>query len=111
MLAATIKDETRIKFPCLVSPKLDGIRALVLNGKIVSRKLLPIRNLYVQKELQGLPDGLDGELMVSNTEFYGTESGIMTTQGEPDFFFNVFDNAFLNDKTFEERYEIRIEYA
>ena len=32
LLAATV-DLTKVKYPCLVSPKLDGIRVLGMNGK------------------------------------------------------------------------------
>ncbi len=37
MLSHTIEDTSKIKFPVLVSQKLDGIRCLIINGVAVSR--------------------------------------------------------------------------
>ena len=55
------------RFPVLVSPKLDGIRATVQGGVVLSRSLKPIPNAHVQA-LLGKPEleGLDGELIVGN---------------------------------------------
>lgn len=61
MLAATVVDRTKLRFPFLASPKLDGIRCIVLDGQVLSRSLKPIRNKFIVKQLQGLPN-LDGEL-------------------------------------------------
>jgi DNA ligase 1 len=60
------KDLTGIKYPILASPKLDGIRCIMINGVAMSRTLKPIPNLYVQERLKNLPNGLDGELIVGN---------------------------------------------
>lgn len=77
------------------SPKLDGIRCLIHNGQAVSRNLKPIPNRYIQEKLRGLPNGLDGELIVgSPTEgmvFNRTSSGVMSQDGKPDFMYHVFD--------------------
>jgi DNA ligase-1 len=56
-----------LKYPVLASPKLDGIRATVQGGKLLSRSLKPIPNLEMQK-LWGLKDleGLDGEIIVGS---------------------------------------------
>jgi DNA ligase-1 len=80
-----------------VSPKLDGIRAIVRDGKLLSRTMKPIRNSYTQ-QLFGNTDleGLDGELVVG--EPYGegvfarTTSGVMSADGEPDVRYYVFDD-------------------
>lgn len=52
-----------IQFPVLVSTKLDGIRATVQGGRLMSRTLKPIPNVHVQEMFKGLPEGLDGELI------------------------------------------------
>ena len=52
-----------LTYPLYASPKLDGIRALKVGGRLVSRKLLDIPNKYVQAIARDLPDGLDGELI------------------------------------------------
>ena len=97
MLAADCKgDLSKLRFPLLASPKLDGIRCLIVDGKPVSRTLKPIRNHYVQRYLQhwGLPD-LDGELVVGEAThpnaMQNTTSGVMSADGEPDFTYHVFD--------------------
>ena len=101
MLAcATPKDLSQIKFPCYASLKLDGIRALICNGKVVSRTLKPIRNAHVQSILnnQNL-NGLDGELIVgdptSKSCFRDTSSGVMSEDGKPDVAYYVFDHWYL----------------
>ena len=96
MLSGTVEDVHTLKYPLLASPKLDGIRATVQNGVVLSRNQKPIRNAHVQK-LFGQPryEGLDGELIVGEPTapegFLATSSGIMSAEGEPDVTFHVFD--------------------
>lgn len=95
MLASPLKGN--VSFPVYVSPKIDGVRAVILNGKVMSRSMKPIPNKYVQK-LFGKPeyDGLDGELVVGRPNlpdtFRKTTSGVMSKEGEPDVYFYVFDD-------------------
>lgn len=96
MLAAPApEDLTKLRFPVLVSPKLDGIRCVKLNGRALSRKLLPIPNNFVRNWIEkNLPDGIDGELMLSSmagATFNEVQSAIMSVDGEPDFVFCAFD--------------------
>lgn len=61
------KDFPNIKYPVIGSPKLDGIRCLKVNGKMVSRNFKEIPNEYIAKELADLvPEGFDGELLLRN---------------------------------------------
>lgn len=84
-------DESKAKFPYLASPKIDGIRFLMVNGVAVSRTFKPIRNEYIQRILsETLSDGFDGELTVGDT-FQSSTSGIMSIEGEPDFKVWLFD--------------------
>ena len=72
MLAATLKSPEALKFPVVASPKLDGVRAIIIDGVVMSRNLKPIPNVFVQKifghrEFNGF-DGLEsgaGELPFS----------------------------------------------
>ena len=89
-LLATKADYGKIQYPVLATPKLDGIRCLMVDGVAMSRSMKPIPNDYVRKQLEGL-HGLDGELMV-NGDFNEVQSGIMKKAGEPDFTFHVFDS-------------------
>ncbi len=59
-------DPEKLVFPCIASPKLDGVRCLIIDGVAMSRSLKPIPNTYVQQCLKGLPDGFDGELIVGD---------------------------------------------
>ena len=95
MLADTATDISKLKFPLLVSPKLDGIRAIVIDGILMSRSLKPIPNRYVQNLFSRLPNGTDGELILGNpTEdpYRATVSAVMSEDGKPDVYFYVFDN-------------------
>lgn len=65
-LAATIKDVASLRFPLLASQKLDGIRATVQGGRLLSRSLKPIPNVAVQSMFAGLPEGIDGELILGD---------------------------------------------
>ena len=85
-----------LKFPVLASPKLDGVRALVRDGVVLSRSLKPIPNRHVQM-MFGRPEleGFDGELILgdpTHPEAYRrTVSAIMSIEGDPDVDFHVFD--------------------
>lgn len=89
-------DMTKIKFPVMASTKLDGIRAVVLNGKLLSRSLKPIKNKYTRSLFEKPEyEGLDGELIVGSPTdpkcFNKTTSGVMTEEGNPDVHYYVFD--------------------
>lgn len=96
MLSGSIKDVAALKLPLLASVKLDGIRAMVINGTLVSRSLKPIPNAYIQKLFgKRMFEGLDGELIVGKAGdqdvFSRTSSGVMSVSGQPDAYFHVFD--------------------
>lgn len=83
MLASSVTDYDKLRYPLLASPKYDGIRASVQNGVLYSRSL----KLIPSKQLQayfGVPEleGVDGELIAgSPTEpgcFQRTTSAVMT---------------------------------
>jgi DNA ligase-1 len=99
MLAGSLKAPFTLdayRFPVLVSPKLDGVRATVQGGVVLSRSLKPIPNLHVQA-LLGRPEleGLDGELIVGDPAaadaFRVSSSAVMSVTGTPKFVFHVFD--------------------
>lgn len=106
MLAATVTDRAKLRFPYLASPKLDGIRCVILEGKVLSRSLKPIRNKYIVSQLQGLPN-MDGELIVGSSHygdvFNRTTRGVMSADGEPCFMFHAFDTLADLSLPFQER--------
>jgi len=87
-------DLTKVRFPVLTSPKLDGIRCIKVNGRALSRKLKPIPNDHVRTWVEDvLPDGFDGELLLPDltADYNEVQSAIMSKDGEPDFVFAAFD--------------------
>lgn len=108
LLAAAIEDTSKIPFPVLVSAKLDGIRALVIDGVVMSRSLKPIPNAHVQA-LFGKPEynGFDGELIVgpANAEdvYRVTNSGVMAKDGIPDVRYYVFDRWDMPESSYMAR--------
>ena len=107
MLASPAKlDE--LQYPIYASPKLDGIRGCVVNGRLMSRtdKLLPNKQA---QELFGRPEleGLDGELMVGNpaasSAFIIATSHLRSTDAKSEkLVFYVFD-LWNHPGTYEER--------
>lgn len=95
-MLASDADLDKLRFPLLASAKLDGVRAVVKDGVVLSRSLKPIPNEYVQNRLKHLKH-FDGELIVgdprSKTCYRDTVSGVMSKEGMPDVYFYVFDHV------------------
>lgn len=97
MLAATIKDVNLLKFPLYASPKLDGVRAVVLGSVVYSRSMKPIPNKHVQARFgKKIYEGFDGELIVgppTNKDVFNKTSKIVMSQEawSSDLGFYVFD--------------------
>jgi len=103
------KDSKVISFPVLATPKIDGIRALIINGKLVSRTFKGINNKRICQLLEStLPEGSDGEITCGNT-FQSSTSAVMKKTGtdtfsEP-FTYHLFDLV----ETLTEPYSSRME--
>lgn len=83
--------ETQVKYPCFIQGKLDGIRCIAINGQAYSRKMKLIPNQFIQDTFKKLNlHGLDGELMVHG-DFNKVQSAVMSEDGEPDFYYVVYD--------------------
>ena len=94
MLAVDAGDITKLRYPRIASAKLDGIRCLKLNGKALSRSFKPIPNEYVRYMIEnsGLPNGVDGELVLRDgSPFNKVSSAIMSQEGSPDYVYKIFD--------------------
>lgn len=109
MLAAEA-DAAKLRYPLVASPKLDGIRASVVNGKLLTRTLKEVPNRHVFKALSvPMFNGLDGELIVgdpySKTVYRDTVSGVMSRDGNPNFTYWVFDLHDMPASPYHERYE------
>lgn len=106
-LLAAKADFNSLHFPLMASPKIDGIRAIVMDGVVYSRSGKPIPNLHVQNRFGHL-NGFDGELVVGDSCapdcFRLSQSGIMSREGEPQVTFYVFDWWHLGSFPYSKRY-------
>lgn len=86
-----------IRFPAIVQPKVDGVRGLVVGGKLVGRSLKkPANRKVVQRLSHPLLNHLDGELWVGSAPYNddlcrNTTSAINRIGGNPPVRFLVFD--------------------
>jgi DNA ligase-1 len=103
-------DPDKLRFPLFASPKLDGLRGLVHEGKLLSRSLKPIPNRHVSKILSDpIFNGLDGELIAGSPTAHNcmqacTSFFMAQDKVSDDWSFRVFD---LHDRT--ESYDVRVE--
>lgn len=98
MLASALsledKDETSLlRFPMFASLKLDGIRAITRDGKLLSRTLKEIPNEAIQDKCSSLPNGLDGEIIIEGKSFSDITSIVMSIKEKEihGFKFYIFD--------------------
>lgn len=92
-------DESRLRFPVIAQPKIDGVRALGTAEGLVGRSLKPFKNqysrtLYRHSEFAGL----DGELMLgdsltSPSLCRDTTAALNTVAGEPALKWVIFDRV------------------
>lgn len=111
-MLATDADLTKLRFPLLASPKLDGIRAVVRGGVVYSRSNKPIPNKYVQEMCgQSYFEHFDGELTVglpwSKTVYRDTVSHVMSNDKRGfEFCFHVFDHIANEDLIYRQRHDM-----
>lgn len=95
-LLAAPADVDALRYPLMASPKIDGIRCLLMDGGVCSRTLKLIPNLHIRSMLASAPVGYDGELLTYTggvrDEFNTVQSKVMRRDGEPEFKLLVFDN-------------------
>lgn len=106
--AATTEYLQQLRYPVLASPKIDGVRAMVVNGRLVSRSLKLIPNNHVQSTFSHRSlEGYDGELVVGSPVdkncIQHTTSGVMSRDGTPAVTFYVFDRWDLGNLPYFER--------
>lgn len=106
-----------VRLPCYVSEKIDGIRCIIHDGGIPrtrDNKMIPndfIRNTITAAKL---PAGFDGEIVTLRVDrtrknFHSIQSDVMSTDGEPDFEYLVFD--FVNEHYHTASFDSRIQLA
>lgn len=93
MLAAKKPVFEKLTFPLLATPKIDGIRCLVIDGKALSRSFKPIPNHHIRNMIEAnCPNGFDGEIICGDG-FNDVQSMVMKREGTPDFTYLVFDTV------------------
>ncbi len=109
LLAGTVTDLGALRFPMIASPKLDGIRCVVINGKALSRNLKPIPNKFIREYLENFfkdsTCGFDGEIMLLGKDFNSVQSAVMSFDGKPDFIFRIFD------RIYDAPYNVRLSFS
>lgn len=107
LLASPAED---ILFPVYASVKIDGIRASMLNNRLVSRRLKPIPNTYIRRTLESYAAHLnhcDGELITFTDDkmddFNTVQSKVMSEAGKPEFYWYIFDHFQYPELPFQER--------
>jgi DNA ligase-1 len=87
----------KLKFPVGIQPKIDGVRALNINGKLLGRSLKSHGNLYTtEKFSKECFNGLDGEMALGDNPAAlnlcsDTSGAIARIKGEPELTWWCFD--------------------
>lgn len=101
-MLASDYDESKLKFPLLVQPKIDGVRALNMQGRLTGRSLKEFKNKHVTEQFS-TPDfiGFDGELAAESETHPDlcrlTTSAVGTIEGRPYVLWWLFD--YINPAT------------
>lgn len=92
-------DETKLKFPLMALPKIDGVRALNLTGTLTGRSLKQHKNKHTTLRFSG-PEfqGLDGELSLKGQLTHPalcrlTTGEVNRIEGFPPLDWNIFDHV------------------
>ena len=107
----------KIKYPVYASPKIDGIRCSIVDGKALTRTLKAIPNKAISSILsRSTIDGLDGELIVGDPTakdvYNKTVSQVMAhDKGADDVTYFVFDDHSTPSATYRHRLESLIAEA
>lgn len=96
-LLAAITDLLSINYPAALTPKLDGIRCLIIDGLPVSRTLKQIQNKRIKEVLSGIPHILDGEIMAKGGNFQSTTTAVMAANSTVPWEYHVFDCVLPNN--------------
>jgi DNA ligase-1 len=88
--------ESKLRFPLEIEPKIDGVRALTITGKLTGRSLKPFGNRYTSQFFgHSAFYGLDGEMAAESCTHPDlcrlTTSALNTYTGEPLLTWWLFD--------------------
>lgn len=109
-MMATDYDESKLRFPVITQPKIDGVRGVNFFGNLTGRSLKAHKNKYTTKFYShSCLVGLDGEL-AANYECHPdlcrlTSSALSTIEGEPFTLWWLFD--YITPQTIKRPYKER----
>jgi DNA ligase-1 len=102
------EDLYKLRYPLILMPKYDGIRCFLANGRTYTNTMKEIPNDYIRNWLNDYTKNgyancmWDGELLLRNTKDYNAvQSAVMSKDGEPDFYYCVFDCDLAGGKWFK----------
>jgi DNA ligase 1 len=110
-------DESKLRFPLIAQPKIDGVRGLNFQGSLTARSLKPHRNEHTTRLYsQSCFVGFDGEL-AAESELHPslcriTSSALSTRAGTPFTLWWLFDfviPGLTYNLTYIERYKLLLE--
>lgn len=92
-MLAHVFDDRRVKYPCYVQEKIDGIRCIIKDGRAYTRNGNPIKIDVPKTNFI-----LDGEVMHPNLHFEALNGRVNGSElSEPEFFIWVFDSIDPNN--------------
>jgi len=106
-------DLSKLRYPVMASPKLDGVRATFQNGSLVTRSLKPLPNRAINEVFKHTA-AFDGELIIgdafSKTVFRDTMKVVMAHDADiKGLRLHVFD--IVNMGAFKDRFRIACDMA
>lgn len=112
-MLASDADESKIKFPCIIQPKIDGVRGLNNDGVLTGRSLKQHKNRHTTKFFSSsYLQGFDGELTIGENPVAEdlcrkTSSAVGTIEGKPWIKWWLFD--YITDDTHHLPYQFRFQ--
>src|ERR1017187_9328660 len=94
---------SKVKFPVIAQPKIDGVRALNMLGELTGRSLKPFKNRYLTTQhSHSALIGFDGELAAESETHPAfcrlTSSATGSYEGEPYILWWLFDYITVDNK-------------
>lgn len=106
-------DLTKLRYPCLISPKIDGAKLVRFDGQLKGRSFKHYRNKHLNAMFDKPEyEGFEGEVIVGKNPYAHdlcrmTTSCVNSFEGEPAYTWYVFD--YVTDKTLDLTYLQRLD--
>lgn len=109
-MLASDYDESKIVVPCILQPKIDGVRAMHMVGQLTGRSLRPHANKHTTAFFSHPAlAGFDGEMAADHETHPNlctlTSSALNSIQGTPDIIWHLFD--YITEETKDLAYAVR----